>query len=332
MDPDLGAIERSAPMPPSPETEPRHPIGVVSGRTGLPQDVLRAWERRYRVVVPHRGEAGRRLYTDGDLEKLRLLRLAVESGRRISDVASLSLEALRELAREDANAAETVRRRGTAGTPASAPAPEAAFFLDAAMGAVERLDGGELASVLRRAHRDLSLPKLRVGVILPLLTELGRGWREGTLRIAHEHMATAIVRTFLGTVRGNLAVPPGAPSVVVSTPAGQRHELGALMAAIAAQEIGWEAVYLGPDLPAAEIASVVLRRNARAVALSLVAQAADQRVSEELAELRRLLGGGFPIFVGGAAASGWAEALVSLGVTHVEEAGAFQRALEALAP
>ena len=311
--------------------EPRHPIAVVSGRTGLPQDVLRAWERRYGVVTPHRGETGRRLYTDADLEKLRLLRSAVESGRRISDVASLSLEALRELAREDASATDAVPRPRGGQDPRASAGPDAAFFVDAAWHAIESLDGTELAHVLHRARRDLSLPVLRVEVVIPLLEEIGRRWRDGSLRIANEHMATAILRTFLGSVRGSLQVPANAPCVVVTTPVGQRHELGALLVAIAAQEIGWEAVYLGPDLPASEIAAAAVRREARAVALSLVGPAGDARVMEELAELRRLLGPGTPIFVGGAVASGYVTSLPAAGVTRVDEPRMFQQALETLA-
>jgi hypothetical protein len=64
------------------EQEARHPIGVVSTRTGIPQDVLRAWERRYSAVTPQRTETGRRLYSDLDLLRFRLLKAAVDSGRR----------------------------------------------------------------------------------------------------------------------------------------------------------------------------------------------------------------------------------------------------------
>ena len=56
-------------------------IGVVAERTGLSQELLRAWERRYDAVVPVRSEGGQRLYTDADVDRLRLLRLAVEGGR-----------------------------------------------------------------------------------------------------------------------------------------------------------------------------------------------------------------------------------------------------------
>ncbi|NIP80241.1 MAG: MerR family transcriptional regulator [Gemmatimonadetes bacterium] len=67
----------------------RHPIGVVSERTGLTPDVLRVWERRYGVVEPSRSDGGQRLYTDADIERLRLLHLATLAGRSIGQVVEL---------------------------------------------------------------------------------------------------------------------------------------------------------------------------------------------------------------------------------------------------
>ena len=41
-----------------------HPVRVVTQRTGLSPDLLRAWERRYRIVEPRRSAGGQRLYSD----------------------------------------------------------------------------------------------------------------------------------------------------------------------------------------------------------------------------------------------------------------------------
>src|SRR6185312_8172121 len=81
-----------------------HPMRVVTRRTGLSADLLRAWERRYEVVKPSRSEGGRRLYSDADIERLRLLYRATLAGRSIGQVAELSTEALTALVRLDAEA------------------------------------------------------------------------------------------------------------------------------------------------------------------------------------------------------------------------------------
>ena len=42
--------------------ETKHPIQIVSRRTGLSADVIRAWERRYKAVKPSRSDNGRSLH------------------------------------------------------------------------------------------------------------------------------------------------------------------------------------------------------------------------------------------------------------------------------
>src|SRR5919206_4189304 len=79
----------------------RHPIGVVAERTGLSPDLLRVWERRYRAVEPSRSGDGQRAYSDADIERLRLLRLATTAGRSIGQVARLATEELARLVGED---------------------------------------------------------------------------------------------------------------------------------------------------------------------------------------------------------------------------------------
>ena len=76
---------------------PRHPVRLVASRTGLSPHVLRAWERRYGVVAPHRSAGGQRLYSDHDVERLRQLRQLTGRGHSISRIASLSLADLQRL-------------------------------------------------------------------------------------------------------------------------------------------------------------------------------------------------------------------------------------------
>ena len=83
------------------DTAPRHPIRLVANRTGLTVDLIRAWEKRYHVVEPARSDTKRRLYSDYDIERLRLIRIAKQNGRRLVDVAPMSLEALRDVVSED---------------------------------------------------------------------------------------------------------------------------------------------------------------------------------------------------------------------------------------
>ena len=83
-----------------------YPIRTVANLTGVNPVTLRAWERRYGAVVPKRSGTNRRLYTDEDIERLRLLNQVIGLGRRIGDVSRLSLTDLKVLINEDQEAIE----------------------------------------------------------------------------------------------------------------------------------------------------------------------------------------------------------------------------------
>jgi DNA-binding transcriptional MerR regulator/methylmalonyl-CoA mutase cobalamin-binding subunit len=302
------------------EKKSRHPIGVVSRRTGLGQDVIRAWERRYGVVMPQRTDTGRRLYSDEDVRYLLLLKRVVDGGRRISDVAGLSTGELENLARDDHAAApqESVRM------PVGAEAP-----LETALDAAARLDGERLKSILSEAALAMSAPEMRRMLIAPLLTEIGERWREGTVRVAHEHLATIIVRTFVDGTRTHSINGDNRPKILITTTSGQRHELGALMATVAAEEVGWEAIYLGANLPAEEIGAAARQSKARAVGLSLVYRD-DLRTVEELRAIRRYLADDVVLVVGGRAAAELEDVIVDLGGHRIDDMLEFQSLLDSI--
>ncbi|MBE0565175.1 MAG: MerR family transcriptional regulator [Krumholzibacteria bacterium] len=302
--------------------EARHTIAVVSRRTGISQLLLRAWERRYGAVAPGRTGTGRRLYSDADIQRLQLLSRLTDHGHRIGDIATLPVAELETLAGEIVEL-----------SPRPLPLPAVTQLdelLGAALQAVADLDPTRLEGLLARASVVLSRPILRRELLQPLLVEIGERWHDGTLRIAHEHMATAVVKAFLANLTQGRAAATGAPGLVITTPAGQHHELGALMAASLALEAGWRVLYLGSDLPAEEIAMAVQKSEARAILLSLVYPGDDPAVMEQLRALRRFVGDGLPILVGGQAAQSYLTTLVGINARLLDNLDDLDRELSLL--
>jgi DNA-binding transcriptional MerR regulator len=277
---------------------PRHPIRVVARRTGLSPAVLRAWERRYDVVTPTRSEGGQRLYTDRDVRRLSLIAQALEVGRSIGHVAPLSDDDIQQLVEEDSRA----RPQAPARVPDEGATPAASSILDVSLKAVEALDSAALERELMRATVLLSPGTLIEGVILPLLRRIGLLWEHGTVGPAAEHVASVTVRRFLDWLQDAFEAPDTSPVLLCGTPAGHRHEFGALIAAAMAAQSGWRGVYLGPDLPADEIAATARRLGASAIALSAVFPVDDSGLSAQVTRLMTLVPPGTRVFVGGPAA------------------------------
>jgi methanogenic corrinoid protein MtbC1 len=266
------------------------------------------------------------LYSDEDVRRLALLRRATTGGRRIGDVAGVPTDELEELVSADDEAALRVSARD-ARLGATLPATE---HLGACLDAVEQLDEEALEQELARAAVSLNAPQLLEHLLLPLLQRIGDGWHDGTLRIAHEHMTTAIVRSFLGSMRSNSDMAGPRTELVITTPSGQLHELGALMVAVIADLDGWLPIYLGPNMPAEEIAAVVLQREARIVALSMVHVADPAAMTGELQKLRRLVPEGTVLIVGGSGARNYQGVLQQIGAIHVDDLTSFRGELNRL--
>jgi MerR family transcriptional regulator, light-induced transcriptional regulator len=306
---------------------PRHPIGVVARRTGLKPDLIRAWERRYSAVEPGRSDTRRRFYSDADLERLLLLRRVVNTGRAIGQVAGMSNEALQALLDEEPPPPPSPRR-GLSLAHLGDLEETAESILLLCLAAAQRLDVRELELQIERASVTLSRTNLLEKLLVPLMQRVGDLWHQGTLRPIHEHMASSVVRSFLGGMRGAFhTADPTAPHLVVTTPARQHHELGALIAASTAAGEGWQVTYLGPDLPPEEIAAAAVQKGARAVALGITYPPDDLLLVDDLRKLRRLLGPRVTLIVGGRAAAGYHATLDEIGALRVGDMAGLRQEL-----
>ncbi len=293
-------------------TEAHHAIKAVARRTGLTAHVIRIWEKRYGAVAPKRTGTNRRLYSETQIERLSLLREVTQAGHSISHVAKLTTKKLLKLATEAATSTHP---------PASArqQPPGTLSFLDEAVAAVKVLDAPRLEALLKRAETTLGGQGLLQRVIAPLAQTIGELWRDGSITAAHEHFASAVIRIFLGHAAKPFAASENAPVIVVATPAGQIHELGALLVGAAAANLGWHVTYLGASLPAAEIAGAARQNRARVVALSLVYPEDDPRLEGELTKLRELLPGEVTLMVGGRAMPAYRNALEEIGALPIKD-------------
>jgi MerR family transcriptional regulator, light-induced transcriptional regulator len=302
-----------------PSSAPRYPVRLVALRTGLSPHVLRAWERRYRVVSPTRTDGGQRLYSDLDVERLLRLRRLTEQGHSIGRIALLPLAELVRL--EEEAPAETLET-------ASADAAKAAT---AALEATRRFDDLELQAVLERSAITLGVPVFVDQVVTPLLKRIGEGWSQHSLSVAQEHMASVVIRRVLGWLMRVYEARNGAPRVVVVTPPYFAHELGALMAAASAAAQGWSVTYLGPDLPVADLVSAVGQSGARAVAISAVHQPQGGDLLGVLRDIRARLPADVTLLVGGARALEVRAEAEAAGARVVESLAEFRGLLPRLA-
>lgn len=287
-------IPPQAKLPPS--IGESYPIAVVADRTGLSPDVLRAWERRYQVVKPTRGQSGQRRYSSEDIERLTLLHAVTRAGRSIGEVANLPRDELQRMADEDV----AVRERRAALAPEYVALDR---ILGTALELTRSLASVQLDAHLRRAAGLLGMPVFLERVAVPMLRYVGDEWHAGRLSIAQEHLASTVLQEIiLQTMRG-FTQREGAPRLLVATPAGERHAIGAALVGAYAAAEGWDVIYLGTDLPAGDIATAAVAAQARVVALSIVFVDDPARLVGEVRALRSRLPADVLLIAGGSGAA-----------------------------
>lgn len=267
-----------------------HPIQVVARSTGLSTDVIRAWEKRYHVVTPVRSPSGRRLYSDADIERLRLLARASLAGHNIGQIAGLDGRALAKLVNDlvGVSAAGEARESTERGCMA------------ACLEAVRAFDVVALEAELRRAAVALSAEAFIDTLVVPLHSTVINSARTGTLHTAHEHVVDAVLRRVLERIVDVATSSLAPPDLIVGTPLGQPREYGALVVAATAAVEGWRPLNVGAGLSAEAIAEATVNTNARAVAISLGELTTDRAIPRELRRLRTLLATSVPILIEGA--------------------------------
>ena len=220
-------------------------IHEVAELTGLAPARLRAWERRYEVVRPHRQPNGYRAYTAEQVALLRAFARLIEGGERIGELVSRPPE-------EILSHAETRYPQDS---------PEAAL-----LDAVRQFDRERLEALLAQQLALRGLRAFAREIVLPLAEAVGDLWALGKLPIAGEHLASEVV---LHALKGGLRVNRGVgPVVVAGCLPGERHEWGILATLAVVQEDGWRVQYLGADLPVEELVEASWKLSPAAVGLS----------------------------------------------------------------
>jgi DNA-binding transcriptional MerR regulator len=238
-------------------------LKAVCGYLGVPPDTVRKWEARYDgLVEAGRARNGYRRYSEADLRRL------------------LAFQSERNRGVPGAQAA----RQAAADVRAAATRPELqAEALDAAAS----FDRGALERLYRSSVRAGVVEEAFTALWLPVMGELGaRSHRNGGLWIAVEHFATGFLRERVLTGLA-VAARPGPARLAVCAPAGDRHELGMLVASCALERAGVRCLYLGADLPLDALEAALARLAPRGLALTLTSARPRRELKASLLSLRR---------------------------------------------
>ena len=226
---------------------PVYNIKAVANLVGLLPVTLRAWERRYGLPLPKRGEQGYRMYSEYDLNTLNWLKSQLDSGLSISRAVEY-LNELRAAGKDPALEQPLIQSRASLSTQNLA-----AHFQQA----LEHFNDHIATDILRRAFTIYSVDTVLLEIIQPTLVTLGEAWHRGDLPITVEHFATQFCMQHLNSMLSSSAQPSRPGVIVAACAPGETHEIGLLSLVVMLRWRGWDVKYLGPNLKLDRIAEAL---------------------------------------------------------------------------
>lgn len=179
--------------------------------------------------------------------------------------------------------------------------------------ALSRQDRGAALGVATRAADAGSPVEVIETMLAPAQVEIGLRTQRDDWSIAEEHAATAITEVVLSVLaqRPPQTVPRGSP-VCVTTPSGEWHGLAARMVSESLRARGWDAIFLGTDLPDDHLGRFLRRVRPAVLLLSCTTAAALPQLARSIDVAAEI---GVPTIVGGAACGPDAHRARAVGAT-----------------
>lgn len=261
-------------------------ISTMSLETGISKEVLRKWEERYGFPVPERDASGCRAYAPQQTARLKLIKRLIDSGMRPAHVVPLVEVEL-----------QTLLRARSDMTPAS---NVDSLLVADLMAVLRRRDLVALTQRLRWELDRLGLETFVLSVMGALNREIGAAWERGEIAIRDEHMYSEAIQRLLREQLALADQTDGAPRVLFTTPSGESHTLGILMAEALLSQYGACCISLGAQMPVEEIVHGIDDYRADIVCLCFSAAFPKRRIAPLLKTLRGLVPATVEIWVGGA--------------------------------
>jgi DNA-binding transcriptional MerR regulator len=229
--------------------EPVYNIGIVARMTGVPENTLRVWERRYDFPQSSRTEGGHRLYAPREVARIQWLKQRIDEGMQTRN-AIYALEQVE---------AEGRFPEMLNGAPAMPVIPNVSgeAIREHLYNALVDHDDDRANQITGEALAAFSVEQMILSVIGPTFTAIGKAWAEGRINIATEHFATNYLRQqLLIWLRTAPLAYPVRPVILACAP-GELHEGGLLMLAVLLRRLRWPVLYLGQSTTLPDLAAFV---------------------------------------------------------------------------
>lgn len=210
-------------------------IKDLENLSGIKAHTIRIWEKRYHILEPSRTESNIRYYTISNLQKLLNVVHLYNSGLKISKIAALNDNELKETVRQ------TISSNGNI-----------EFYINEFKLSMAQFNRSLFEQTYQKLLTEFSFRYIFLNVFIPLLQHIGLEWQSNAITPAHEHFITSLIKQKLQINIEHIqhALPDKTDAVfVLFLPANEIHELGLLYIHYELTLKGQQSIYLGQSVP-----------------------------------------------------------------------------------
>lgn len=216
-------------------------IKDLENLSGIKAHTIRIWEQRYTFLKPERTATNIRYYSNQELKTLLNISLLNKYGYKISHINRMNNEELRDKILTLSNSQAQQER-----------------IINELIQHMIDLNIEEFEQVIDTFILSRGVEKAITFIIFPFLERIGILWLTDHINPAQEHLITNIIRQKIIVGIEKIATPLDLKTkVLLFMPENEHHELGLLFLQYMLKSRGIKVMYLGANVPLADLEFVV---------------------------------------------------------------------------
>ncbi|MEP6746842.1 MAG: MerR family transcriptional regulator [Bacteroidota bacterium] len=212
-------------------------IKDLENLSGIKAHTIRIWEQRYELIKPQRTQTNIRYYTNEELKKILNISLLNKYGYKISHINKMTNGEIHDKIISLSNTQAQQER-----------------IVNDMIQCMVDMDIERFEEVLDSYISARGFDKTITQIIFPFLERIGILWLANHINPAQEHLVTNIIRQkLIAGIETAFTHINTDKMVLLFLPEGEHHELGLLYICYLLKIRGIKTLYLGADVPAADI-------------------------------------------------------------------------------
>ncbi|TAH26323.1 MAG: MerR family transcriptional regulator [Cytophagales bacterium] len=256
----------------------KYSIKDLERLSGIKAHTIRIWEQRYHLLAPDRGGRNIRSYSNNELKKLLNVNFLNQCGYKISDIAALTDEELKEklssITKNNFN--------------------ESSDYINMLIIAMIEVDEDKFNQVVSDCVSKHGFEYCVDKIIFPFLRKIGIMWIAGDVNPAQEHFISHLIRQKI-IVQIDILKSPSSEMAckhILYLPEGEWHELSLLYYTYLIKKTGVRYLYLGQSVPFDDIKIIVEQVKPKTIITIITTPLLEVSLSEYITKVAQLIPNG----------------------------------------